>query len=107
MGGNEQTFFGLTGVGDLIVTATSHHSRNFQAGIIIGKNDSAQYFWETNKKTVEGVRAVKVVKKLAEKYNVSMPISNEVYNVLYDNELPSEAINKLMNRRLKSEDVNE
>lgn len=105
MGGNDQTFFGLTGVGDLIVTATSPHSRNFKAGEIIGKHNSAKFFWDNNKTTVEGARAAKVVNDLAKKYNVSMPISNEVYNVLYKNETPSMAINKLMNRELKSEAV--
>lgn len=106
MGGNDQTFFGLTGVGDLIVTATSQHSRNFQAGTLIGEKDSAEYFWKNNEKTVEGVKAVKVVHELAKKYNVLMPLSEQIYNVLYNNELPSEAVNKLMNRKLKSEDVN-
>lgn len=104
MDANDQTFFGLTGVGDLIVTATSHHSRNFQAGEIIGKHNSAKYFWENNQKTVEGAKAAKVVKNLSEKYGVIMPISEEIYNILYNNQLPSEAINRLMNRKLKSEE---
>lgn len=106
MGGNDQTFFGLTGVGDLIVTATSQHSRNFQAGKLIGQHNSASYFWENNQKTVEGVKAAKVVKDLAIKYNVSMPISNEIYSVLYENQSPKDAVNKLMNRKLKSEVTN-
>lgn len=106
MGGNDQTFFGLTGVGDLIVTATSQHSRNFQAGTLIGEKDSAEYFWKHNEKTVEGVKAAKVVHELSKKYNVVMPLSEQIYNVLYNNELPSEAVNKLMNRKLKSEDIN-
>lgn len=104
MNADDQTFFGLTGVGDLIVTATSQHSRNFKAGELIGKHNSAKYFWDNNKSTVEGVRAVKVVMDLAKKYEVSMPISNEIYNILYKDQLPSEAINKLMNRKLKSEE---
>ncbi len=106
MGGNDQTFFGLTGVGDLIVTATSVHSRNFQAGKLIGQHNSADYFWENNQKTVEGVKAAKVVKDLAIKYNVSMPISNEIYSVLYEKQSPKDAVNKLMNRTLKSEVTN-
>lgn len=105
LGANDQTFSGLTGIGDLIVTATSKHSRNFQAGFLIGQKDSAQYFWDNNKTTVEGTKAVKVVYRLAQKHNISMPISQEVYNVLYMDELPSIAVNKLMNRKLKSEDI--
>ncbi len=91
MGANPETFFGLTGVGDLIVTATSHHSRNYQAGLIIGTK-GAKYFHENNTKTVEGVKAVKEVMKLAKEYDVSMPISTEIYNVLYNDETISEAI---------------
>lgn len=105
MGANPETFFGLTGLGDLIVTATSHHSRNYQAGLIIGEK-GAKYFWDTNTKTVEGVRAVKEVIKLAEKYDVSMPISNEVYNVLYKDADIKSSIYNLMKRELKSEGIN-
>lgn len=105
MNADDQTFFGLTGVGDLIVTATSHHSRNFKAGEEIGRHNSAKYFWDNNKTTVEGARAVKVVMDLAKRYEVSMPISREIYNILYKDQLPSEAINKLMNRKLKSEEI--
>ncbi len=103
-GGKPETYLGLTGVGDLIVTCTSIHSRNFQAGLLIGKNDSADLFWKTNTKTVEGVNACKVVYEEAVKNHISMPITTEVYKVLYENAKPSEAINNLMNRELKSED---
>lgn len=106
MGANPETFFGLTGVGDLIVTATSHHSRNYQAGLTIGKK-GAKYFHKHNTKTVEGVKAVKEVMNLAKEYDVSMPISTEIYNVLYKDETVSDAINKLMLRDLKSEIVKE
>lgn len=103
-GGKAETYLGLTGVGDLIVTCTSVHSRNFQAGLLIGQNDSADLFWKTNTKTVEGVNACKVVYEEALKNHISMPITSEVYKVLYENEKPSEAIHRLMNRELKSED---
>ncbi|NBK99308.1 MAG: NAD(P)-dependent glycerol-3-phosphate dehydrogenase, partial [Erysipelotrichia bacterium] len=83
MGGKFETFMGLTGIGDLIVTCTSEHSRNFQAGYEIGRANSAKVFWETNKKTVEGVRTAKVVHELALKNNISMPITDEIYKVLY------------------------
>lgn len=103
-GGKAETYLGLTGVGDLIVTCTSVHSRNFQAGLMIGQNDSADLFWKTNTKTVEGVNACKVVYEEAVKNHISMPITSEVYKVLYENEKPSRAIERLMNRELKSED---
>ncbi len=103
-GGKAETYLGLTGVGDLIVTCTSVHSRNFQAGLMIGQNDSADLFWKTNTKTVEGVNACKVVYEEALKNNIYMPITSEVYKVLYENEKPSEAIERLMNRELKAED---
>lgn len=67
MGGKAETFIGLTGIGDLIVTCSSRHSRNFQAGYEIGKANDAQAFWKYNKKTVEGVRTAKVVHELAAK----------------------------------------
>lgn len=104
MGGKLDTFLGLTGVGDLIVTATSPHSRNFQAGIEIGKN-GAQSFWENNKKTVEGTKAVKEVIHLAEIHNISMPISQAVYDVLYNEANINEIIVELMTRELKNESI--
>ena len=82
MGGKPETFMGLTGIGDLIVTRSSRHSRNFQAGYEIGKANDAQAFWKYNKKTVEGVRTAKVVHELAEKMGIEMPIVNEIYSVL-------------------------
>ena len=102
-GGDMKTFMGLCGIGDLIVTCTSHHSRNFQAGLTIGEANSAKEFWEKNTKTVEGVRACEAVYKLALEKNISMPIISELYNVLYEGEKPSECILKLMTRELKHE----
>lgn len=103
MGGNPQTFLGLTGVGDLIVTAMSEHSRNYQAGKKIGLDNTAKYFWEENKSTVEGVYAAKIVHNLAQEYQVSMPISEHVFKVLYEDLKPQDAIGALMSRDLKSE----
>ena len=83
-GAKPETFLGLTGVGDLIVTCTSVHSRNFQAGLLIGQFDTAKIFWETNEKTVEGVNAVKVVYEEALRNNIEMPITEQVYIVLFE-----------------------
>ncbi|MGM9941094.1 MAG: NAD(P)H-dependent glycerol-3-phosphate dehydrogenase [Bulleidia sp.] len=102
-GGKKETFLGLDGVGDLIVTCTSMHSRNFTAGLQIGKDGSAEGFWKENRRTVEGVNACKVVYEQAKKEGIEMPIVNEVYRVLYENKKPSDAIADLMGRSLKPE----
>lgn len=104
-GAKPETFLGLTGMGDLIVTCTSVHSRNFQAGLGIGKNNSSALFWENNTKTVEGVKAAKVVYEDALKLGIPMPITEAVYAVLYKNAIPSEVIETLMKRELKSEET--
>ena len=103
MGGKPETFMGLTGIGDLIVTCSSRHSRNFQAGYEIGKANDAQAFWKYNKKTVEGVRTAKVVHELAEKMGIEMPIVNEIYSVLYEGKDPKRSARDLMLRDLKPE----
>lgn len=103
LGGKPETYLGLTGVGDLIVTCTSLHSRNYQAGLQIGKANSAKPFWNTNTKTVEGVKAAKAIYEEALKLNISMPITEQVYRVLYEDISPKEAVKALMSRDLKSE----
>ncbi len=102
-GGKAETYLGLTGVGDLIVTCTSEHSRNFQAGCIIGKENGAVKFLKENQKTVEGVKSAKSVYEMAVQNNINMPITQEVYRILYENKKPSDAIESLMSRELKSE----
>lgn len=103
MGGKKETFMGLTGIGDLIVTCTSRHSRNFQAGYEIGTHNSAKYFWDNNTKTVEGVRTAKVVHDVAAQKGIDMPIINEIYKVLYEEKDPKESAKDLMLRDLKHE----
>lgn len=103
MGGKPETYLGLTGVGDLIVTCTSVHSRNYQAGLYIGKFNSAKPFWDMNTKTVEGVKAVKVIYEESIRLGISMPITEQVYRVLYENISPKEAVVALMSRNLKPE----
>lgn len=102
-GGKPETYLGLTGVGDLIVTCTSVHSRNYQAGLLIGKANSAKPFWDMNTKTVEGVKAAKVIYEESLRLNISMPITEQVYRVLYENVSPKDAVVALMNRNLKQE----
>lgn len=103
LGGKQETFMGLTGIGDLIVTCTSKHSRNFQAGYDIGKHNSAKYFWDNNTKTVEGVRTAKAVYENAKRLGIEMPIVNEIYQVLYEGKNPKDSAKVLMLRDLKSE----
>ena len=82
----------------------SYHSRNFTAGLQIGKENSAVEFLKENKRTVEGIRTCKVIYDLAKKNNISMPIIEAVYKVLYEQAKPKEAIKDLMERSLKSEE---
>lgn len=103
LGGKAETYLGLDGVGDLIVTCTSMHSRNFTAGLQIGKDGSAENFWKENHRTVEGVAACKVVYDEAHKRGIEMPITDQVYAILYEGKSPEECIKALMARSLKSE----
>lgn len=102
-GGRQETFLGLCGVGDLVVTASSEHSRNFQAGYAVGKAGSVENFNKHNTKTVEGVAAAKVVRDVALEENIEMPISQQIYEVFYESKDPNIAIKELMNRDLKHE----
>lgn len=103
LGGKQETFMGLTGIGDLIVTCTSKHSRNFQAGYEIGKHNSAKYFWENNTKTVEGVRTAKAVYENSKRLGIDMPIVNEIYRVMFEDKNPEDSAKDLMLRDLKAE----
>lgn len=103
MGGQKDTFYGLTGLGDLVVTCSSQHSRNRKAGFLIGSGKTLE---ETRKEvgmTIESVDNIDVAYELAKKYNVEMPIVDTVYNVLYNNLDPKLAIKQLMTRPAKEE----
>ena len=103
LGGNSNTFYGLTGLGDLIVTCGSEHSRNRRAGKMIGMGKSIE---ETRKEigmTIESIDNIEVAYKLSKLYNIDMPIVNCVYDVLYNGLKPEEAVNILMTRDLKAE----
>ena len=103
MGGKIETFTGLTGIGDLIVTCASVHSRNRKAGYLIGQGMSMQEAMDEVKMVVEGVYSAKAAAKLAQKYEVSMPIVDEVNAVLFEGKSPAEAVNDLMMRESRSE----
>ncbi|MDP4104403.1 MAG: NAD(P)H-dependent glycerol-3-phosphate dehydrogenase [Bacillota bacterium] len=98
MGANPLTFSGLTGIGDLIVTCTSVHSRNWRAGNLLGKGHSLDDVLTNMGMVVEGVRTTKAAYQLAEKFQVSMPITHALYNVLFKGFNPKEAVDSLMAR---------
>ncbi|WP_395939790.1 NAD(P)H-dependent glycerol-3-phosphate dehydrogenase [Bacillus sp. 03113] len=98
MGASPLTFSGLTGVGDLIVTCTSIHSRNWRAGNLIGQGRPLQEVLDNMGMVVEGVRTTKAGYQLAQKYNVMMPITTALYHVLFDNQDPKDAVDALMTR---------
>ncbi len=98
MGGQPQTFSGLTGIGDLIVTCASMHSRNRRAGILIGKGYSMEEAMKEVKMVVEGVYSAKAGLALALKYEISMPIIEAVNRVLFEGQPASDAVGDLMLR---------
>ncbi len=102
-GGRPETLVGLTGVGDLVVTCFSIHSRNYSAGLEIGRADSVEDFFKHNTKTVEGIYSCKVIYEDLCNYDFEMPIITELYNVLYLGKRPSQALSDIINRPLKSE----
>lgn len=103
MGGAHESFSGLTGIGDLIVTCASIHSRNRKAGYLMGQGKSMQEAMDEVKMVVEGVYSTKAAVKLGEKYNVSLPIVNKVNEILFQGKDPREAVNELMLRDSKAE----
>ncbi len=97
MGGKADTFYGLAGVGDLIVTCTSIHSRNYRAGVLIGQGiDPEEAVRQVG--TVEGYACANAALELSRKFNVDMPITKEINKILFDGEKPADAIGTLMSR---------
>ena len=109
MGAKPQTFAGLAGIGDLIVTCMSMHSRNRRAGILIGQGKTVEQAIEEVKMTVEGIYTTKPVYSLAKQLGVRMPITSEAYEVLFNGKNPDLAVHDLMNRdrthELEQEDL--
>lgn len=103
MGGKAETFAGLSGIGDLIVTCTSMHSRNRRAGILLGQGKSLQETLDEVKMVVEGVNTVQAACEIAEKYKVSMPITQAIYDVLFHDKNVEDAVLELMTRDSKAE----
>jgi glycerol-3-phosphate dehydrogenase (NAD(P)+) len=103
MGGKLETFSGLTGIGDLIVTCASMHSRNRRAGILIGKGYTMEQAMDEVKMIVEGVYSAKAAMGLAAKYNVQLPIIEQVNSILFAGMPVDEAVRNLMLRDKKIE----
>lgn len=103
LGGEKETFYGLSGLGDLIVTCLSEHSRNRKAGKLIGQGLSLE---ETKKEvgmTIESIDNIEVAHRLSQIYGVDMPIVDTVYKILYEGLKPADAVNNLMTRNKKAE----
>lgn len=103
MGGSIESFTGLTGIGDLIVTCASVHSRNRKAGYLMGQGKSMEEAMKEVNMVVEGVHSTKAAVKLGEKYGVSLPIIDKVNEILFQGKDPREAVNELMLRDSKTE----
>jgi len=98
LGGKAETFSGLSGIGDLIVTCTSRHSRNRMAGVLLGKGKSLEETLKEVHMVVEGVNTAKAAYDLSVKYNVNMPITKEIYDVLFFGQDTKQAVVNLMTR---------
>ncbi len=103
MGGSPESFMGLTGIGDLIVTCASVHSRNWRAGYLIGQGKTMEEAMDEVNMVVEGVYSAKAAKALGEKYEVPLPIIDQVNAVLFEGKDPGDAVMELMLREGKAE----
>ena len=103
LGGKEETFYGLSGLGDLIVTCLSEHSRNRKAGYLIGQGKSLEKTKKEVGMVIESVDNIEVAYELGKLHNIEMPIVETVYKVLYENLDPKEAVKNLMTRDRKTE----
>lgn len=103
LGGRNETFAGLAGMGDLMLTCTGALSRNRSVGVQLGKGKQLEEILRESRLVAEGVKTAKSARQLAERHQIDMPITNEMYRVLYENESPRHAIQRLMTRALKAE----
>jgi glycerol-3-phosphate dehydrogenase (NAD(P)+) len=104
MGGKKETAFGLTGIGDLIVTASSENSRNFTAGKKIGQGVPLDQIYQEQKQTIEGIRTIEAMHHLSEVEGIELPMINVAYDIIFNGVSVEEGLQKLLSRDLKSED---
>jgi glycerol-3-phosphate dehydrogenase (NAD(P)+) len=103
LGAKQETFMGLAGMGDLVLTCTDNLSRNRRMGLALAAGKTVEEAQEEIQQVVEGVKAAKAVHEVAEKLGIEMPIVNQVYRILYEGATPREAVEALMTRELKPE----
>ena len=107
LGANKETFMGLAGMGDLVLTCTDNLSRNRRMGLALASGMTIEEAQEEIQQVVEGVLAAKAVKEVADELTIEMPICQQVYGILYQGTSPREAVETLMGRKLKSEKEHE
>jgi glycerol-3-phosphate dehydrogenase (NAD(P)+) len=103
LGGKPETFMGLAGLGDLVLTCTDNQSRNRRFGLALGQGKNAEQALEEIDQVVEGIQTANEIHCLADKHGVDMPITDHVYRVLHDGMSAKEAVASLLNRDLKPE----
>jgi glycerol-3-phosphate dehydrogenase (NAD(P)+) len=103
LGASQDTFMGLAGMGDLVLTCTDDQSRNRRMGLLLASGKTVAEAQEEIQQVVEGVLAAKAVRKVADEVHVVMPICHEIYRILYEGVSPREAVGALMGRALKPE----
>ena len=103
LGARRETFMGLAGMGDLVLTCTDNLSRNRRTGLAIASGKTVEEAQEEIRQVVEGVKAAEAVHEVADKLGIEMPICHKVYSILYEGASPREAVSALMRRALKSE----
>ena len=103
-GGKKETAFGLTGIGDLIVTASSENSRNFKAGRNIGLGMKVDQVYQKEAQTIEGIRTIEAMYQLAKKHHIELPMINIAYEIIFHGLPVEKGLQQLLSRDLKSED---
>ena len=104
-GGKKETAFGLTGIGDLMVTASSENSRNFRAGKKLAEGKTLEEIYRDEPQTIEGIRSIEALTRLSEEENISLPIITTAYKVIFDNMDMEEALSSILKRQLKAEEI--
>jgi len=105
LGARKETFMGLAGLGDLVLTCTDDQSRNRRFGLELARGSSMDGAQRAIGQVVEGVFAARAVREVARRLNVEMPISEQIYRVIYESLPPKEAVRELMSRALKPENA--
>jgi glycerol-3-phosphate dehydrogenase (NAD(P)+) len=103
MGGQRETFMGLTGLGDLVLTCTDNQSRNRRFGLALGQGKTAKQATDEINQVIEGVQTASEIYQLSQEMNIDMPITEQVYRVLFENRNPKEAVKTLLEREQKPE----